>query len=100
MNSNKITHRINETSVRHAALVAGFGLVVIVITVIFAEFFVYPKLVVRGDAAETAQNIIKNKQSSDAGSIPAASTTLPLSVCADPSSTTLIQFQDKAARDS
>ncbi len=62
MTSNTITNQINETSVRNAALVAGFGLMIIVITAIFAEFYVFPKLIVKGDAAETARNIIANKK--------------------------------------
>lgn len=62
MTSNTITNQINETSVRKAALIAGFGLVIIVITAIFAEFYVFPKLIVNGDAAETTANIIANKK--------------------------------------
>ncbi len=62
MTSNTITNQLNETSVHKAALIAGFGLVIIVITAVFAEFYVFPKLIVKGDAAGTARNIIANKK--------------------------------------
>jgi hypothetical protein len=51
----------NKLSLRTAALVAGIGLLIMVIAAPFAELFVYPKLVVPGNAAETARNIIANK---------------------------------------
>lgn len=51
----------NKTSLRNAALIAGFGLLIMVIAAPFAELFVYPKLVVPGNAAETVKNIIENK---------------------------------------
>ena len=57
-----MTNRINETSLRKAALVAGYGIVIIVITLVFAEFYVLPKLIVKGNAAETALNIMANKK--------------------------------------
>ena len=59
--SNKITHNTYKTSLRTAALMAGIGLLIMVIAAPFAELFVYPKLVVPDNAAETAKNIIANK---------------------------------------
>jgi hypothetical protein len=44
-------------TLRQAALVAGVGLLVMVIAAPFAEFFVYTKLVIPGDAEATVQNI-------------------------------------------
>ncbi len=61
MNSHKITNRINKTSLRSAALIAGFGLLIMVIAAPFAELYVLPKLIVAGKPAETVQNILDNK---------------------------------------
>ena len=47
-------------SLRQAALVAGFGLLVMVVAAPFAEFFVYTKLVVPGNIEATVQNIRAN----------------------------------------
>jgi len=41
-----------------AARIAGFGLLIMAFAAPFAELFVYPKLVVPGDVAATAQNIV------------------------------------------
>ncbi len=62
MTPNTMPNQINDTSIRQAALVAGIGLLIITITAIFADFYVFPKLMVKGDAAETARNIIANKK--------------------------------------
>src|SRR6266705_1636416 len=51
----------NKVSLRRAALIAGLGLFIMVIAAPFAELYVYPKLIVAGNAAETAKNIIANK---------------------------------------
>jgi hypothetical protein len=51
----------NKTSLRTAALIAGIGLLIMVVAAPFAELFVFPKLVVPGNAAETTQNIIANQ---------------------------------------
>lgn len=59
--SNTIVKSANKTSLRTAALVAGLSLLMMVIAAPFAELFVFPKLIVPGNAAETAQNIIANK---------------------------------------
>lgn len=42
---------------RQAALVAGFGLLIMHFAAPFAEFFVYSKLVVKGDIEATVQNM-------------------------------------------
>jgi hypothetical protein len=59
--SNKITNSTNKTLLRTAALIAGIGLLIMVIAGPFAELYVYPKLIVSDHAAETAQNIIANQ---------------------------------------
>jgi Domain of unknown function (DUF4386) len=57
--SNKIT--ISKTSLARAALIAGIGLLIMVIAAPFAELYVFPKLVIAENAAETVKNIIANK---------------------------------------
>jgi hypothetical protein len=59
--TNRIATTTNKTSLRTAALIAGIGLLIMVVAAPFAELFVFPKLVVSGNAAETTQNIIANK---------------------------------------
>jgi len=44
-----------------AALIAGIGLLIMVVAAPFAELFAFPKLVVAGNAAETTQNILANQ---------------------------------------
>ena len=56
-----MTNSKNKVSLRRAALIAGLGLFIMVIAAPFAELYVYPKLIVAGNAAETAKNIIANK---------------------------------------
>jgi len=51
----------NKTSMRSAALIAGIGLLVMVIAAPYAELFVLPKLVVLDNANETIKNILANK---------------------------------------
>jgi Domain of unknown function (DUF4386) len=51
----------NKTSPGRAALIAGIGLLVMAIAAPFAELYVYPKLIVPGNAAETVQNIMANR---------------------------------------
>jgi len=58
--SNKITRRTNKTSLRAAALIAGIGLLIMVIAAPYAELYAYLQLVVPGNAAETVQNILAN----------------------------------------
>ncbi|HEX9330576.1 MAG TPA: DUF4386 domain-containing protein [Anaerolineales bacterium] len=59
--SNKITNNTNKTSLGRAALIAGIGLLIMVIAAPFAELYVFPKLIVPANAAETVKNIIVNK---------------------------------------
>ena len=61
MNSNKMTARFADISLRKAAIVAGFGLLIMFIPAIFAHFYVLPSLIVPGDAATTANNIMANE---------------------------------------
>jgi Domain of unknown function (DUF4386) len=61
LTSNKTVDRIHKTSLGTAALIAGIGLLLMVIAAPFAELYVFPRLVVPGNAAETTQNIIANK---------------------------------------
>jgi len=55
---------VNSTTdnpLRRAAIIAGVGLLIMVIAAPFAELFVFPKLVVPGNATDSAKNIIANK---------------------------------------
>ncbi len=56
-----MTNSTTGISLRNDALIAGFAILMMAIAAPFAEFFVYPKLVVSGNAAETAKNIIAHK---------------------------------------
>ena len=44
-----------------AALVAGVGLLVMTVSAPFAQLFVFPELLVPGDAAQTASNLTQNR---------------------------------------
>jgi len=59
--AKKATNATNKTSLGQAALIAGLGLLIMAIAAPFAELYVYPQLVVRGNAAETVQNILANQ---------------------------------------
>src|SRR5215216_1796156 len=59
--SNKLTRSTNKTLLGRAALIAGIGLLIMVIAAPFAELYVFPKLVDSGNAAETVNNILANK---------------------------------------
>ena len=59
--SNKLIRSTNKTSLGSAALIAGIGLLIMVIAAPFAELYVFPKLVDSGNAAETVNNILANK---------------------------------------
>jgi hypothetical protein len=58
---SQMMRRTNKTALSTFALIAGIGLLIMVIAAPFAELFVYPKLVVPGNAVETTKNIIANK---------------------------------------
>lgn len=49
-------------SPRQAALIAGLGLLIMVISAPLAELFIYPKLVVPGEIQKTVQNIVTNQE--------------------------------------
>lgn len=51
----------STASLRTAALIAGLALLTMAIAAPFAELFVFPKLIVREGAAETARNILANQ---------------------------------------
>jgi hypothetical protein len=61
MNSDKITNPIADMSLHKAAIVAGIGLLIMTIFAIFANFFVFQKLIIPGDATTTANNIMTNE---------------------------------------
>ena len=48
-------------TLRRAALIAGFGILIAVMTAPFAEFYINPRLIVPGDIEQTAQNILANQ---------------------------------------
>ena len=52
---------ITNTSLRKAALIAGFGLVAMTIFAVGAIYFVFPKLIVHSNATITANNIIADE---------------------------------------
>ncbi len=56
-----VTSHPKEMSLRRAALIAGLSILTMVISAPFAELYVFPKLIVRGHAAETTNNIIANE---------------------------------------
>jgi len=56
-----MTNRNVDISLRKAAIVAGFGLLIMSILAAFANFYVLPSLIVPGDAATTANNIMANE---------------------------------------
>jgi hypothetical protein len=54
-------NRIADISLRKAAIVAGLGLLFMMVFAVFANFSVFPKLIVPGDAAATANNIVASE---------------------------------------
>jgi hypothetical protein len=61
LTADTLPNQINKRSLRTAALIAGIGLLVMAVAAPFAELFVYPKLVIAGNAAETVKNISANQ---------------------------------------
>ena len=55
-----MTNRVNDTSQRKAALIAGYGLLIMTLVFILADSFAFKNLIVPGDSATTASNIIAN----------------------------------------
>jgi hypothetical protein len=56
-----MTNRLPDISQRKAARIAGFGWLIIIIAGIFAEFVIRMQLIVPGDAATTANNIMDSE---------------------------------------
>lgn len=56
-----MTNRITELSQHQAAIVAGIGLLLMALIAPFAEFSVRQSLIVPGDAATTATNLMANE---------------------------------------
>ncbi len=56
-----MTNRNADISLRQAAIVAGLGLLLMFLPAVFMNFFVLGSLIVPGDAAETANNIMANE---------------------------------------
>jgi len=54
-------NHIADISPRKAARVAGFGLLIMFIPAVFANYFVFSSLIVPGDAATTANNIVASE---------------------------------------
>jgi hypothetical protein len=57
----EMTDNIVDTSPRRAAIIAGIAYLVMFFAAIFSEFFVRQGIVVAGDAAATANNIMANE---------------------------------------
>ena len=56
-----MTNQITDISQRKAAIVAGFAFLIMAIAAFFANFFVFSSLIVPGDAATTANNILASE---------------------------------------
>ena len=56
-----MTSRIADISLRKAAKIAGVGFLISFIFAIFTNIFVFPSLIVPGDAATTANNIMASE---------------------------------------
>ena len=55
-----MTNILADISVNKAAKIAGIGYVIIFVLGIFANFFIFTDLIVKGDATATANNILAN----------------------------------------
>lgn len=60
MTKTNLTDQLSGLSLRQAALIAGFGLLVMVFCGPFVEFYVYPKYLFFDDMAKTVSNIQQN----------------------------------------
>jgi len=60
-NKNKMTNNSNEISLRTAALTAGLAILAMAILAPISELYIYPKLVIWGNIAETVKNIMANE---------------------------------------
>ena len=56
-----MTNSTSRAPLRTAALIAGLAILTMAIAAPFAELYVYPRLVVRDNAVETAKNIMANE---------------------------------------
>lgn len=56
-----MTNHFTDISLRKAALVAGWGLLIMILPAIFMNFFVLESLIVPGDATATVNNIMANE---------------------------------------
>ncbi|MBI3664377.1 MAG: DUF4386 domain-containing protein [Acidobacteria bacterium] len=61
MNTDVMTQRVDEASPRFKARIAGLLYLTVIVGGIFAEVFVRGRLVVHGDAAATATNILTHR---------------------------------------
>jgi hypothetical protein len=67
MRKEKVMSSINPAvhdqgiTLRQAALIAGFGVLIMAFAALFAEFFVYARLVIPGNIEQTTQTIAANK---------------------------------------
>ena len=50
-----------DVSLRKAAIISGYGLLIMTIFAIFADFFVFQNLIIKGNATATANNIMANE---------------------------------------
>jgi hypothetical protein len=55
-----MTNKPEQISLRVSALIAGFSLLIMAIAAPFAELYVFPKLIVSGNAEDTTKNILMN----------------------------------------
>jgi uncharacterized protein DUF4386 len=59
--ATRMAKSTNKTPPPSTALVAGIGLLIMVIAAPIAELYVFPRLIVLGDAGETVRNIVENQ---------------------------------------
>ncbi len=62
MSTNNSSSTFSGISIRNAALTAGFGLLLMVLTAPVAEMYLLPNLVDFKDASATYQNLMENRQ--------------------------------------